>query len=131
MDYLLDTQAIIWTLEDNPQLPESVKDTIEDTQNTIAITIVNLWEIAIKRSINKLKLKAELTEIKEQIASKQVMILPITIEHLTTLENLEYRENHKDPFDRLIISQAMTEDLIIISNDSHFSKYPVKVFWQD
>ena len=129
MDYLLDTQAIIWTLEDNPQLPESVKDAIEDTQNTIAITIVSLWEIAIKRGINKLKLKAELAEIQEQVASKQVTILPITIEHLTTLESLEYRENHKDPFDRLIISQAMTENLTLITNDPHFSKYPVKVFW--
>ena len=129
MNYLLDTQALIWVLEDNPLLPHPVQDSIEDTSNNIFITIVSLWEIAIKRSIKKLKLKVELGDIQHEVINKKVNILPINIHHLTTLESLAFREGHKDPFDRLIISQAITEDLTIITNDSYFANYPVNVHW--
>jgi len=129
MNYLLDTQAIIWTLENNPQLPQSIKDTVEDPDNNIFITIVSLWEIVIKRSINKLALQHELQDIQQTLTSEQTSILPITIAHLETLESLAFVEKHRDPFDRLIISQAITENMTIITSDSQFGKYPVKTLW--
>ena len=129
MDYLLDTQAIIWSLDDDPRLSQAAKDVIEDTNNTIYITIVSLWEIAIKRSIGKLTLTASLKDIQNLVASKEVSLLPLTVSHLETVESLPYQEKHRDPFDRLIISQAITENLILISSDTHFKNYPVQTLW--
>lgn len=129
MDYLLDTQAVIWALENNSQLPKSIRETIDDPDNRITITIVSLWEIAIKRSINKLELNYDLEDIQDQITNKQITILPITVEHLTRVERMDFVAKHKDPFDRLIISQAIVEDMVLISNDPHFKNYPVRVLW--
>lgn len=129
MNYLLDTQAVIWSLDDDPRLSQAAKDAIENTQNTVSITIVSLWEIAIKRSIGKLKLTASLKDIQNLVSSKVVNILPLTVAHLETLEDLAYQEKHRDPFDRLIISQAITENLTVISSDTHFKDYPVQTLW--
>ena len=129
MNYLLDTQAVIWSLDDDPRLSQTAKDVIEDTNNTIYITIVSLWEIAIKRSIGKLKLTASLKDIQNLVSSKVVSILPLTVSHLEILEGLPYKDKHRDPFDRLIISQAITENLTLISSDAHFKDYPVQTFW--
>ncbi|WKN41834.1 type II toxin-antitoxin system VapC family toxin [Tunicatimonas pelagia] len=74
-------------------------------------------------------METELSDIQERIASKQVGTLPITTDHLETLENLPYQDKHRDPFDRLIIIQAMTENMTLIFNDPHFTKYPVKLLW--
>ena len=129
MNYLLDTQAVIWSLDGDHRLSEEAKAAIEDTQNTLSITVISLWEIAIKRSIGKLKLTASLMDIQNLISTKEVSMLPLTVEHLETLETLAYQEKHRDPFDRLIISQAITENLTLISNDTHFRDYPVQILW--
>ena len=129
MDYLLDTQIVIWSLDDDPRLPKAVRDIIEDTYNTTSITVVSLWEIAIKRSLNKLKFSTDLSNIINQVTAKQVSLLSITVDHLEAVETLAYQGKHRDPFDRLIISQAMVENLTLISSDPHFKNYPVKLFW--
>ena len=104
MTYLLDTQVVIWVLENNPQLPKSIKKIIDDPEHNIFITIVSLWEIAIKRSIGKLELNYKLEDIQSQVTHQQVKTLPITVKHLTAVESLEFVGKHRDPFDRLIIS---------------------------
>ena len=129
MNYLLDTQVVIWSLDDDPRLSPAAKDAIENIQNTVSITIVSLWEIALKRSIGKLELSANLKDIQNLVSSKSVSILPITVAHLETLEALAHQEKHRDPFDRLILSQAITENLTLISSDTHFKDYPVQVLW--
>ena len=129
MNYLLDTQIVIWSLDDDPRLPKAVRDIIEDTYNTTSITVVSLWEIAIKRSLNKLKFSTDLSNIINQVTAKQVSLLPITVNRLEALETLAYQGKHRDPFDRLIISQAMVENLTLILSDPHFKNYPVKLFW--
>ena len=129
MDCLLDTQVVIWSLDDDPRLPPKVREVIEDTQHSVSITIVNLWEIVIKRSLNKLAFSMSLHDIRTQVVSKRVTILPITIDHLEAVETPAYQGKHRDPFDRLIISQAIAEDLVLISSDPHFKNYPVKLFW--
>ncbi|MGB3584983.1 MAG: type II toxin-antitoxin system VapC family toxin [Tunicatimonas sp.] len=105
MRYLLDTQAVIFSLEDNPRLPKIVSETIEDIKNLVFTTVVSLWKIAIKRSIGKLSLEANIGEILQQIAIRKVEILLIITAHLTTLENLPYQAKHRDPLDSHIISQ--------------------------
>lgn len=129
MKYLLDTQTVIWSLDDNARLSKAAREVIDNETNEIAVTIVSLWEIAIKRSLKKLDFKPALDQIQRQIRASQVALLPITIEHLDTLEALQYVANHRDPFDRLIISQAKTENLTIITSDPQFANYPVDILW--
>ena len=90
MKYLLDTQVVIWALDDDPRLPQAILDIIEDSQNTIFVTMVSLWEIAIKRSINKLDLSTSLRDIQNQVMSKQVNMLSITLDHLEAVEAFAY-----------------------------------------
>ena len=129
MDYLLDTQVIIWFVDGDERIPQSIRDTVKSPENSVLITIVSLWEIAIKRSINKLELSTGLADIQNKILSEQVDTLPIKISHLKAVETLTYQGKHRDPFDRLIISQAIVEDLTLISSDLHFSNYPVRLLW--
>ena len=130
MRYLLDTQIIIWALENNTRIPKAIRTIIDDSRENMFITVVSLWEIAIKRSIGKLDLNYELIEIHRQPSERGASILPITVKHLTTNESLQFIDKHRDPFDRLIISQAMTEDMTIITSDPYFEQYSVPVLWQ-
>ncbi len=131
MNYLLDTQAVIWTLQNHPNLPSTVKETVNDPDHAIYITVVSLWEIAIKRSIGKLELKYALETIEQKFASEQTDMLPIRVKHLNMLEQLIRLDQHKDPFDRLIISQAKAEEYTIITNDPHFAQYEVDTLWKE
>lgn len=128
MNYLLDTHTFLWFLEGNNNLSEKARISIENTENIKFISIASIWEVAIKLNLGKLKLDIKLEELKEEILKNNFEILPLDFEHIIELSNLE--EIHKDPFDRLIISQAISEKLTIISKDSNFSLYSrVKVFW--
>ncbi len=129
MNYLLDTQAVIWFIDGDERVPLPVREAVHDPNNVISITMVSLWEIAIKRSINKLELATGLQDVQDKLLSRQVSMLPITVDHLEAVEALEYQGKHRDPFDRLIISQAIVEDMTLISNDPHFKHYPVKILW--
>lgn len=92
MNYLLDTQVIIWFIDGDIRLPQKVRDAVKDTQNSVSITVVSLWEIAIKRSLGKLTLSTSLSDIQHQVAAKKVNILPITVAHLETVESLAYQD---------------------------------------
>lgn len=129
MVYLLDTQVIIWALENNSQLPRPIKEIIDNPDHDVFITVVSLWEIAIKRSIGKLKLNYQLEDIQSQVTHKQVDTLSIGMKHLMAVETLDFVGKHRDPFDRLIISQAIVEDMTLISSDPQFKYYPVKLLW--
>ena len=128
MDYLLDTQAVIWFINGDERVPVPVRDAVKNPGNTVSITVVNLWEIAIKRSINKLKIYTSLQDIQSDILSRQINLLPITVEHLIAVESLEFVGKHRDPFDRLIISQAIAEEMTLISSDPQFKNYP-ELLW--
>ncbi len=129
MKYLLDTQAVIWSLEDDPRLSKQARNAIDHEDNEITITIVSLWEIAIKRGVGKLNFKPTLDDIIKQTEVSEFNFLNLTVEHLKTLEELAYVDNHRDPFDRLIISQAQTENLIIITTDPQFKNYSINTLW--
>ena len=127
MKYLLDTHAIIWIFEDAPQISSKVKDIIRDTDNKIFISSVSLWEIAIKVNLNKLDLKIELHELLMIIKNSEIVVIQIEDAFLEKLSSLPYI--HKDPFDRLIVSSAIIEDLIIITSDENIRKYGVSWEW--
>lgn len=94
---------------------------IEDSNNTIFLSNASLWEIAIKLSIGKLKLKGNLTDLEEYLHQKEFIILGFDFRDIETLQTLPF--HHQDPFDRLIISQAKTKALEIITNDNQVLKY--------
>lgn len=127
MDLLLDTHAFIWFLNGDGQLNPSLKNIIADTSNRCLISIASIWEIAIKASLNKLELKGDFNQIAGFLNDNDIDILPITFEHIQRLLQLEY--HHRDPFDRIIIAQALTEDLALASRDTAFHEYGVKIVW--
>ena len=126
MEYLIDTHVLIWYIEGDPALPQHLIKILDNDETTIIISIVSLWELAIKVNLGKLKLSVSLQLLQQRIKqSGNIKILNIEFEHLNILQTLPH--HHRDPFDRLIIAQAIAEDLTIFSADEHFATYPVTV----
>ncbi len=125
MNILLDSHTLIWFSQNSPQLSSSAIEILEDRNNLLFLSLVRVWEIQIKVQLGKLNLDISLSEIvKDQTKINDVQILPMKLSHIWTLDTLPYY--HKDPFDRLLISQAITENLIILGVDSVFDSYPVE-----
>jgi PIN domain nuclease of toxin-antitoxin system len=125
MYYLIDTHVLIWYLDGNKKLPEKIREIVTYEDNEIAVSVASLWELAIKISNGKFDSKLSLKEIQSHILERQFTLLSISYEHLNTLTLLPY--HHGDPFDRLLIAQAITENVAIISIDKHFKSYPANV----
>jgi PIN domain nuclease of toxin-antitoxin system len=125
MKYLLDTNALLWALENNPLLTKKAKNTIVNDRNDIYVSIVSLWEIAIKLSIGKLELTKTLDEIIDEMSMQFLHILPISVDAVRKIQTLPF--HHRDPFDRIIIAQAQADDLIIITKDQQFDYYDIKI----
>lgn len=123
---LLDTCAFIWFLEDNPKLSYEAKAAIEDGV-MVYLSIVSLWEIAIKKNLGKLEIKQTITELAQICRETDIMILPIKTSYLDKLEVLP--GIHGDPFDRLIVSTAMEEGIPIVTHDTKIVKYNIPVIW--
>jgi len=120
---LLDTHILIWYLEGHPNLPESQRLMIEDRRNLVAVSSASLWEMTIKISIGKLELMDDLATIEATLLQQGIRILPIQTVHLQRLLSLPF--HHRDPFDRLIIAQALVEDMTLVSDDKFFPLYSV------
>jgi PIN domain nuclease of toxin-antitoxin system len=128
MNILLDSHTLIWFSQNSLQLSSSAIKILEDRNNLLFLSLVSVWEIQIKVQLGKLNLDISLSEIvKDQTKINDVQILPLKLSHIWTLDTLPYY--HKDPFDRLLISQAITENLIILGVDSVFNSYPVQKIW--
>lgn len=124
--YLLDTNALLFFLYDSGKLSPKASEIIYHN-NKISVSIVSLWEIAIKSSIGKLKIKSSISKIVEICENERLDILSIKPVHLDEIGRLP--AIHGDPFDRLIISQAIVENLVIITKDGTIPLYDVKVLW--
>ena len=121
MKVLLDTHALIWLFEGNEELTQSAKFEIQNPENKIFVSIVSFWEIAIKISIGKLEMDFSMEQLYQLVNSNGIEILPIKVEHTYALRGMPYF--HKDTFDRLLISQALNEEMSIVSCDSILDKY--------
>ncbi len=124
--YLVDTCALLWFLDDNPSLSLKARDVIGKS-NTLYVSIVSLWEIAIKKTIGKLELEETVTEIADICDGYGIIILPVKIQYLERVQRLPMI--HGDPFDRLIMSTALEEGLLLITHDSNIRKYDINLFW--
>jgi PIN domain nuclease of toxin-antitoxin system len=127
MKLLLDTHTLIWFFSGNNELSEEVVSEIENENNTIFVSIASLWEIGIKESIGKIKIKGGLSQLMTEILKSNIEIIPISIEDILVLTTLEFF--HRDPFDRLIIAQGMNEQCVLISKDEQLKKYRIPILW--
>jgi PIN domain nuclease of toxin-antitoxin system len=128
MKYLLDTCTFIWFVSNSPELNITAKNIIEDEYSEIFLSIISIWEMSIKNSIGKLEFTKPFEEfIQSQIELNEIEILELSQEHIFKVNVLPF--HHKDPFDRLIISQSIVENLPVISVDLEFGKYPIKLIW--
>jgi PIN domain nuclease of toxin-antitoxin system len=125
MNFLIDTHALIWYIEGNKKLDNNVIAVIENTKNTVFVSKASLWEMAIKISLKKLEISIPFEELETFLEENEFSILDYNFEHLNTLLKLPFY--HSDPFDRLIISQAISEGLRIITHDEAFDHYAVKI----
>ena len=120
MQLLLDTHALIWWLS-NDFISVKAKEAIADPDNIVFVSAASAWEIAIKKSLGKLQAPDDLNV---QIDEKRFRPLAISIDHALTVEKLPL--HHQDPFDRILIAQALYENLIIVTRDRKFGLYEVK-----
>lgn len=128
MKILLDTHTFIWLFEGNSSLSSSARLLIEEPTNDLVLSIASFWEMAIKFSTGKLVFGKPYSEfIQEQIENYDFEVLSITLEHLSILSQLPF--HHRDPFDRLLIVQSITESIPIVGRDTIFDQYGVDRFW--
>ena len=121
MKYLIDTHVLIWFMEGNSLFSPIAKSIMIDKNNEIFISIASLWEISIKTSIGKLPMNRRYDEISDVLYDNLIEILRIDFSH--TVENNKLPFHHRDPFDRLIIAQAIVENIDFISVDAVFDDY--------
>lgn len=119
---LIDSHILIWALTEPNKLESTHKELLENISNEVLVSVATLWELYIKANLNKLKLP---NNLHAELDKRSISILPIQKEHLNTLLNLPH--HHRDPFDRLIIAQSISEDISLISYDSQFMNYQVEL----
>jgi PIN domain nuclease of toxin-antitoxin system len=128
MRLLLDTHVLIWLDIAGGRLSASAQRAIQDPQNTLYLSLVSVWEMQIKIQLGKLHLNSSLsTTLESQQQINGIQLLPIQLTHILALNNLPY--HHNDPFDRLLITQAQTENLILVTNDPKIHSYDVAYLW--
>jgi len=127
MKLLLDTHTFLWFIDDSPQLSQKWKALLE-ADNELLLSIASLWEIAIKLRLSKLTVAMPVEVLMtQQLTQNDIALLPITVAPLMIVSTLPL--HHRDPFDRLLIAQAMVEQMPIVSADPAFDAYPVQRLW--
>jgi len=128
MIFLIDTHTFIWYVTDNSRLSNQVLELINDENNQIFLSIASVWEMGIKYSLGKLTFNLPFeTFINQQLTINDFTILDINISHITAVTQLPL--HHRDPFDRILIAQAIVENIPIISVDNKFDAYPIQRLW--
>lgn len=128
MRYLLDTHTLLWFIADDSRLSSNARRLIEDASIEIFLSVASLWEIAIKVNIGKLTLDKPFNQLfPDELDFHRIEMLDITVESLVQLTALPH--HHRDPFDRLIIAQALVENLPIIGVDEIFDAYSISREW--
>ncbi|MGV3763588.1 type II toxin-antitoxin system VapC family toxin [Parapedobacter sp.] len=127
MNLLLDTHALIWYITDNHRLPAKTRSLIEFPENNCFVSLATYWEMAIKNSLGRLDFKKPIVTIFEIVEQSGFEILPINVNHILRATSLPF--HHYDPFDRMIIGQAIADDLSIVTKDEKFPQYEVNLLW--
>jgi PIN domain nuclease of toxin-antitoxin system len=118
---LLDTHVLLWALGEPGKLRKSTRLKIESPRNTILVSAVSIWEIETKRAIGKLRIRGD---VDSHVEAARMQELPLRISHckrLSTLPNI-----HRDPFDRMLVAQALVEELVLVTADEDIARYPIR-----
>lgn len=128
MNLLLDTHALLWFLAGDARLSTPARVAIENMGNTRLFSVASAWEIAIKASLGKLSLSGPFHElIPVQLRANSIQLLPVGPEHLNHLLALPF--HHRDPFDRMLVSQAIAENATLVSADATLDRYAISRVW--
>ncbi len=128
MRHLLDTHTFVWWINDDRQLSPRVRQIIGSPEHELLFSAASAWELAIKAQLGRIDLPSDLSEfIRRQLAVNGFVALPITVEHALRVAGLP--PLHRDPFDRLLIAQALLEDVPLLTADRLIAQYPVRVLW--
>lgn len=120
MNLLLDTHALLWALADVEELHPVARDAIEDTGNEVFASAASVWEMAIKSSLGKLDMPDDLSD---QLTWAGIRSLPVVVRHAHAVKDLPM--HHRDPFDRLLVSQARLEGLTLVTRDATITQYQI------
>lgn len=125
---LLDTHTFLWWVNDAPELSGAARDAIGNIDNDCFLSMASCWEMSIKSSLGKLKLAKSLEKfVIEQLSANSFSLLNIELRHAAKIGKMPF--HHRDPFDRLLIAQALTEKMTLVSVDQEFKTYGVKLIW--
>ena len=127
MKLLLDTHSFIWWNSAPEFLSKQALALLEDEANEPVISVVNIWEIQIKNAAGKMDLTVPLENIVKTYSENGIEILPVYASHILQLNSLA--DHHHDPFDRILVAQALVENMVIISKDPKVKQYPATVIW--
>ena len=128
MRLLLDTHTFLWWAEDSPRLPQPARRAIHDEDNDVLVSAATAWEITTKHRLGKLPDADPIaSDIPGAIAAQGFQELPLSVADAARAGALS--GPHRDPFDRMLIAQALSRDLVLISNDAAFDRYPVRRLW--
>lgn len=123
MRLLLDTHILLWWLTDGARIPQESREAIQEGKNQVFVSAASAWEISIKRSLGKLRAP---TDLKNQVKSARFEVLSVTIDHALAVADLP--AHHSDPFDRILVAQALVEDMMVVTVDPKIHRYDVAVF---
>ena len=129
MSYLLDTHTFLWMAGDPVSLSENVREIVEEKNNHLYLSAASAWEIVMLQQLKRL----ELPDVPQRFvaeALQQLNVLPISIGFTTAISAATLPFIHRDPFDRLIIAEALKEKMTVLTKDNLFESYGVKVVWQ-
>ncbi len=128
MKVLLDTHTFLWFIEGDARVGPDARREILEPGNVRLLSVASLWEIAIKASTGKLKQHNSFENLVQvQVFGNAIDLLGISAKHLDIVQNLPF--HHRDPFDRLLVAQALSDDLTLLSRDGALSAYGVPVLW--
>jgi PIN domain nuclease of toxin-antitoxin system len=128
MKLLLDTHAFVWCDSEPSRLSPRAAEACTDPDNSLLLSMASVWEMQIKSQLGKLELRLPLEDIiAHQQRMNSVVLLPILPAHVFALSSLP--SHHRDPFDRILITQASIEDAVVVTRDATFSRYSVRVLW--
>ena len=127
MRILIDTHALLWYLQGDANLSNLALMTTENKDNNVFVSIVTLWEIAIKSGLGKLELQRPFKNLEADLQQLDIKILPINFAELDIYRSLPL--HHRDPFDRILIAQSIGNSLTMITRDALFQPYSIRVMW--
>jgi PIN domain nuclease of toxin-antitoxin system len=123
VSYLLDTHILLWWIAEDPKLRADIRETISDPRHDVAVSVASIWEAAIKRALGKLQFETPI--LLDTLSRGGTRVVSITAEHALAAGDLP--RHHEDPFDRMLVAQALTEGLTLVTRDARLRAYQVAI----